>query len=251
MCLELSEALVMVAGSRYNWDMTMPLRRRFVPRLDVLAKAQLTLWPELSETPDSFVLYGGTAIALRLGHRESADFDFFTRLSFSPQELLSSVPYLRDAEAYQIEPHSLGCRVYRRNAPVQLSFFKPVDFPRLESAELTEDIGLKVASLRDLAVTKLTVVQQRAEKKDYLDLHAMLHQAGMSLEDMLADAHEAYGDRFAPLPSLQALGYFEDGDVRFLPDQLKRDLERDVASVDLDRLARRLRKRDREPEIKS
>ncbi|WP_373321508.1 nucleotidyl transferase AbiEii/AbiGii toxin family protein [Rivihabitans pingtungensis] len=25
-----------------------------------------------------FVLYGGTAIALRLGHRESVDFDFFS-----------------------------------------------------------------------------------------------------------------------------------------------------------------------------
>jgi hypothetical protein len=25
-----------------------------------------------------FVLYGGTAIALRLGHRSSVDFDFFT-----------------------------------------------------------------------------------------------------------------------------------------------------------------------------
>lgn len=241
----------MVAGSRYKCCMTMPRHRRFVPRLDVLADAQLSLWSELSETPDSFVLYGGTAIALRLGHRESVDFDFFTRLPFSPQELLSSVPYLRDAEAYQIEPHSLGCRVCRSNAPVQLSFFKLVDFPCLESAELTEDTGLRVASLRDLAVTKLTVVQQRAEKKDYLDLHAMLHQAGMSLEDMLADAHEAYGDRIAPLPSLQALGYFEDGDVRTLPEQLKRDLERDVASVNLDRLARRLRKRDREPEIKS
>ena len=229
----------------------MPRHPRFVPRLDVLAEAQLSLWSELSETPDSFVLYGGTAIALRLGHRESADFDFIARLSFSPQELLSSVPYLRDAETYQVEPHSLGCRVYRCSAPVQLSYFKPVDFPCLESAELTEDTGLRVASLRDLAVTKLTVVQQRAEKKDYLDLHAMLHQAGMSLEDMLADAHEAYGDRFAPLPSLQALGYFEDGDVRTFPDQLKRDLERDVASVDLHRLAGRLGKRDREPEIKS
>ena len=31
------------------------------------------LWPRLSETPPEFVLYGGTAIALRLRHRESVD----------------------------------------------------------------------------------------------------------------------------------------------------------------------------------
>jgi len=47
-------------------------------RLDILPPAQLALWPELRQIPAHFVLYGGTAIALRLGHRQSVDFDFFT-----------------------------------------------------------------------------------------------------------------------------------------------------------------------------
>ena len=38
------------------------------------------LWPDLAEVPHSFVLYGGTALALRLGHRISEDFDFFRGL---------------------------------------------------------------------------------------------------------------------------------------------------------------------------
>jgi hypothetical protein len=58
----------------------------FTPRLDVLPAGQRLLWPELVQTPSHFTLYSGTAIALRLGHRQSVDFDFFTRKSFEPYE---------------------------------------------------------------------------------------------------------------------------------------------------------------------
>ncbi len=60
----------------------------FDPRLDVLPAAQRRLWDELGDTPPEFVLYGGTALALRLGHRKSADFDFFGAKPFDPGELL-------------------------------------------------------------------------------------------------------------------------------------------------------------------
>jgi hypothetical protein len=50
----------------------------FTPRLDILPPAQRTLWPHLIQVPGYFVLYSGTAIALRLGYRQSADFDFFS-----------------------------------------------------------------------------------------------------------------------------------------------------------------------------
>lgn len=48
----------------------------FQPRLDILPPAQRALWDELGGLPHGFVLYGGTALALRLGHRQSIDFDF-------------------------------------------------------------------------------------------------------------------------------------------------------------------------------
>ena len=46
----------------------------FQPRVDILPPPQRTLWPELDATPDDFTLYCGTALALRLGHRQSGDF---------------------------------------------------------------------------------------------------------------------------------------------------------------------------------
>ena len=35
------------------------------PRIDILPEAQKILWPMLKEVPKDFVLYGGTAVALR------------------------------------------------------------------------------------------------------------------------------------------------------------------------------------------
>jgi hypothetical protein len=46
----------------------------FAPRLDILPVSQRRLWPELDAVPSDFVLYGGTGLALQLGHRVSEDF---------------------------------------------------------------------------------------------------------------------------------------------------------------------------------
>ena len=94
----------------------------FSPRLDVLPEPQRKLWPELAGTPDHFILYGGTAIALRLGHRQSVDFDFFSPVTFEPHSLLKTVPYLKDATVRKSAPSDLAVTV-DRGGPVQLSFF--------------------------------------------------------------------------------------------------------------------------------
>jgi hypothetical protein len=67
----------------------------FSPRLDVLPEAQRRLWGELTAVPDEFTLYGGTALALHLGHRKSVDFDFFGKRAIDVAALeggISSYP---------------------------------------------------------------------------------------------------------------------------------------------------------------
>jgi hypothetical protein len=52
----------------------------FKPSLEILPPTQQRLWLGLkAATALGFVLYGGTAIALRLGHRPSVDFNFFLK----------------------------------------------------------------------------------------------------------------------------------------------------------------------------
>lgn len=89
--------------------------------LSILPAPQKRIFPELRETPDHFVLYGGTAIALRLGHRESIDFDFFSQKSFDPDTLYQQIPYLKNADILQKEENTLTCLI-DREGPVKLSF---------------------------------------------------------------------------------------------------------------------------------
>jgi hypothetical protein len=50
----------------------------FEPKTAILPQAQQEIWPLLAPAAAlSFVLYGGTAVAVYLGHRISVDFDFF------------------------------------------------------------------------------------------------------------------------------------------------------------------------------
>ena len=207
----------------------------FAPRLDVLPPPQRRLWDELVEVPPAFVLYGGTAIALHLGHRQSVDFDFFGNQPLDPTHLALALAFLADATITQREPNTLSC-VVDRGGPVQLSFFGLPELPRLRPPLVAPDNGLRVASLLDLAGTKASVVQRRAEAKDYIDIDALLADGRIDLPIALAGARALYGAPFNPQITLKALSYFDDGNVRTLPEATKRRLARAASAVDLDRL---------------
>lgn len=108
--------------------------------------------------------------------------------------------------------------------------------PRIQPPLVAPDNGLQIASLLDLVGTKASVVQMRAEAKDYIDIDAMLTDGRIDLPAALAGARAIYGAQFNPQITLKALSYFEDGNVKTLPDAMKRRLARAAAAVDLDRL---------------
>lgn len=201
------------------------------PRLDILPPPQRRLWDELDQTPPDFVLYGGTALALRLGHRQSLDFDFFSTLPFTPSTLYVDIPYLKGAALIQSAPNTLTCRV-NRDGDVLVSFFGGLSIGQVEPPETAQGSHIRVASLLDLAATKVKVILDRASYKDYADIDAMI-QAGVDLARALAAARLVYGTSFDPLLSLKALAYFEDGDVSQLSAKAKARLTRVVRAVDL------------------
>lgn len=207
----------------------------FVPRLDVLPGAQRRLWSELQAIPSDFVLYGGTAIALHVGHRQSVDFDFFAPSHFDPDTLYGSLSMLAGAQVLQKERNTLTCLV-DRGGPVQLSFFGVPGLRRLSPPVVAADIGLQVASLLDLGGTKAAVVQKRAEAKDYLDLDALMQRAGLSLATMLAAGGAIYGSAFNPQITLKALCYFGDGNLGTIPEATQLRLIEAAQAVNLDAL---------------
>ena len=151
------------------------------PKLEILPDGQRQIWTRLDATPDHFVLYGGTALALRLGHRESVDFDFFSRRSFEPLELARSVPYLNDQIITQQGENTLSCDISTQAGPVKISFFGALSLGQIEPPDLVANNNVAIASLRDLMGTKCATIPQRAEMKDYLDIDGLISSAGINL----------------------------------------------------------------------
>jgi hypothetical protein len=201
----------------------------FVPDLSTLPPPQLKLWPELGQTPETFTLYEGTALALRLGHRTSIDFDFFSNAPFDPVRLASTLPFLKQAERIQVAPNNLTCRI-DRGGGVLVSFFGGLGLGQVAEADRASDTGVRIASVLDLAGTKAAVVQKRAEAKDYLDIDALMRH-GIDLPTILAAGRVVYGRQFNPLITLKALSFFDD--VPALPSEVRKRLASAVATVDI------------------
>ena len=209
--------------------------QEFSPHLEVLPAAQRRLWSELSAVPDEFVLYGGTALALQLGHRNSVDFNFFGKEALSLYKLEAAIPFLEGAKIVQREENTLTALV-NRGGFVKVSFFGLPKLPRLAPPHEARDNRLQIASLLDLAGTKASVLQMRAEAKDYLDVDALMRLGGIGLPTALAAAQKLYGPSFNPEITLKALSYFGDGNLRSLSEDIKGRLAAAAREVDLDRL---------------
>jgi len=197
----------------------------FTPKISSLPAAQRALWPALSQIPKGFVLYGGTGLALRLGHRESVDFDFFGTRSFAPEELKSSIPFLDSGEVVQSAVNTLTVMVrpLPEDRTVKVSFFGGVDLPVLERPDRPDSDSIVIASLRDLAGTKAKVINERVELKDYLDIAALL-DAGMTLPQIVAAAVAIFPGQVDYVSTISAITYFSDGVATSFPEPLKKKL---------------------------
>ncbi|WP_454727672.1 MULTISPECIES: nucleotidyl transferase AbiEii/AbiGii toxin family protein [Cupriavidus] len=128
------------------------------------------------------------AIALRLGHRDSVDFDFFTDAPLDRDAIRAACPFVAQALTLQDQSDTWVMLVPAGDGEqVKVSFFGTIAFGRVGEPDFTEDGVLQVAAMDDLMATKVKVVLQRAEAKDYRDVAAMVN-AGVSLSRRLASA---------------------------------------------------------------
>jgi hypothetical protein len=205
----------------------------FRPHLDIFPSPQSRLWPHLRPLLSlGFVLYGGTAAALRLGHRISVDFDFFNDRPLDKAAVMKAFTDLR-SEVLQDHPDTLTLLVWPsdgKEETVKISCFGSLHFGRVGDPQKTEDGVACIASLTDLLGHKLKVLLQRIESKDYLDIVALL-KAGVPLESGLAAARALFGSAFQPAESLKALVYFEGGDLSKLTPELREFLIRASSQV--------------------
>ena len=173
------------------------------------------IFPFLAEFKD-FYLAGGTAVALFLGHRISVDFDLFTEKEIDKNLLNQVQKVFQDKEIIVSINNPDELTVFIEE--VKVTFLR-YPFPRLE--ELVEMGGLKVLSLKELAVTKAYTIGRRGSLKDYVDLYFILESKIGSLEEIIDSAIRKYSGEFNSRLFLEQLIYLDDiaeTEILFLTD---------------------------------
>ncbi|MCK6526620.1 nucleotidyl transferase AbiEii/AbiGii toxin family protein [Myxococcota bacterium] len=157
-------------------------------------------------------LGGGVGVGLHLGHRRSVDLDWFTRapiddpLGLAADLLAKGVP--------------LGSPVVDRGtliAPVKgvPTSIMRYDYPALEPEVAYPSFACKVGHLDDLACMKLSALQNRGAKKDFVDLYALMRRH-RPLGELIGLYRRKYGiEDIRPL--VTSLTYFDDADAQRMP----------------------------------
>ena len=136
---------------------------------------------------DDFVLVGGTALSLQLGHRMSIDIDLFTAINYGSMNLediknaLASIfPYTERLDT--LCERNLGYSVYIGNSKIEnvkLDMYYTDEF----IAPVVQQDGLRLASLQDIAAMKMQAIVNSKRKKDFWDIHELLEN--FSLEELI------------------------------------------------------------------
>ncbi len=153
---------------------------------------------------NSFVLVGGTALALQLGNRKSIDLDLFSNTDFSSNELLISL--LND---YQIVVNNqLSQTLISTINEVEVDFIK-FHYPFIRPIVIIENI--RMSSLEDIAAMKLDAITGRGSKKDFYDLFFLLKQ--YSIDELFSFYTEKYPHQ-TTFHVARSLTYFEDAEMQ-------------------------------------
>lgn len=159
--------------------------------MDILSPAQKRLWPELRNAQHlGFTLYAGTAIALRLRHRDSVDFNFFSEKPLDREAIKVAFEFVEQSTTRKENENTWVLEVSYADAQrscMQVAFFGTLGFGRIGGPDFTGDGVLQVASVDELMATKVEGVLQRAQAKDYRDVAVMVN-AGVGLARGLASA---------------------------------------------------------------
>jgi hypothetical protein len=180
----------------------------------------------------AFYLAGGTAAALQLGHRISVDLDFFTSEPLDARQLLQRA---RRVGTFDLQTESQGTLIGTLQG-ARVSFFN-YPYPLLEPTPSL--CGVRIASLVDIGLMKLTAASQRGSRKDFVDLFFICRQV-KPLSELLALLSEKYqGVKYSLPHLLRSLVYFDDAEAEPMPHmlkpmrwaQVKRFFEKEVAVV--------------------
>jgi hypothetical protein len=160
-----------------------------------------------------YYLAGDTALAIHLGHRRSLDLDWFTAERLP--DPMAQAQRLRDEGIPFITGQTAPGTLHGQVQSVRMSLFE-FRYPLLEALVLWEGVGVRLASLDDLACMKLSAIAQRGSRKDFYDLYVLCRS-----HRPLRQCMDLYRQKFGVediSPLMYGLVYYADAEAE--PDLL-------------------------------
>lgn len=168
-------------------------------QLDVLKKLS-----EIREVSGTFYLAGRTALALRLGHRRSFDFDFFSGNKFNSG--LYSNMIIKDfgGSISSLSDDTVNGIIKNINVSFLLYPYKLIRDPEKYN-------NLDLASLEDLTCMKCSAIMKRGTKRDFFDIYEILKIIQpLEIKNYMLEKYKKNGNSFYHLT--RSLFYFEDAE---------------------------------------
>jgi predicted nucleotidyltransferase component of viral defense system len=159
--------------------------------------------PELS----GFNLAGGTALALRIGHRISVDLDFFGDKNFSTEEILDLMAGEKPISIISQHKNILILNV--QNVKVD---FVSYQYP-LIAKPIVEGV-IRMLATSDIAAMKLAAIAGRGRKRDFYNLYFMLKE--FSMKQMIDFYNQKFHDG-SEMMVARSLTFFDDADTDEIP----------------------------------
>lgn len=161
-----------------------------------------------------FYLAGGTAAALLLGHRTSADFDFYSREKFDVKKAARFIKKRFLKTEIQVSEENT---LIMMAGGVSVSVFY---YPYKLVKPLVNYPPIRLASPVDIAAMKIAAVIQRARQRDFVDLYYLIRE--LTLIRIIAAAYEKF-PWYEENPKMitKALMYFEEADQDKEADRIK------------------------------
>ncbi|XHR94950.1 nucleotidyl transferase AbiEii/AbiGii toxin family protein [Mucilaginibacter sp. UC70_90] len=119
---------------------------------------------------NSFHLVGGTALALKLGHRESIDIDLFNIGDFDGVKLAAHLKNQYHAEIRGQKNNYVSGSIF--DVDFDLISHK---YPPIKQIETIQ--GIRMMSLEDIAAMKINAIVNSGRRvKDFIDIHYLLKE---------------------------------------------------------------------------
>lgn len=155
-----------------------------------------------------FYLVGGTALALRIGHRKSVDLDLFSNFRFDVIQLLENLSADYSFNLFFSANNTIKGSI--DNVKVDLLSHR---YPLI--AEPVVEEGIEMLSTPDIIAMKLNAISGNGQRvKDFIDIYYLLHK--FSIEQMIGYYKEKY-TQYNEISVLKSLVYFDDIDFNDWP----------------------------------